>query len=236
MSLLEIGPGSGYSAFRLARRVQSITLLDIAAGNIAQLRQDLGGIRNLDFLCADSCAPELANVLKGRFDGVYGLEVLPYLPDPKACLKNLAASLRMDGYLLLQWPNYAPGLRSGRVTSFRTRAEVDGLLREAGFRRWEIYALRLRPYANFLFRELHERPLRFYRRRHAAKQTSSRQVFAYDQTWAFQNRQQLRKYKHLLHAAWGGLITIMRLRGDCFECVPVREEILNRNLLLIARR
>src|SRR5258708_36464084 len=42
MDVLEVGPGSGVTAFRVARRLRSLTLLDIAAANIAHLRGTLG--------------------------------------------------------------------------------------------------------------------------------------------------------------------------------------------------
>src|ERR1700732_4213615 len=40
MSVLEVGPGVGFTAFRLARRVRHITLLDIASESILQLRKN----------------------------------------------------------------------------------------------------------------------------------------------------------------------------------------------------
>ena len=89
MHVLEIGPGSGFTAFRLARHVRHLTLLDIAANNIARLRQELATLPNVSFLSADVCAPGLAHVVGRQVDAAFGLEVFELLPDPAACLLNL---------------------------------------------------------------------------------------------------------------------------------------------------
>src|SRR2546428_5928953 len=51
MDVLEVGPGSGVTAFRVACRLRSLTLLDIAAANLAHLRVALGSQDNLSFVC-----------------------------------------------------------------------------------------------------------------------------------------------------------------------------------------
>src|SRR5207253_659448 len=50
--VLEVGPGSGFTAFRLARRVGRVTLLDVAPRAVDELRTTLGNIPNLQFVCA----------------------------------------------------------------------------------------------------------------------------------------------------------------------------------------
>src|SRR5688572_16245443 len=67
MDVLEVGPGSGFSAFRLARHVRHLTLIDVAPSSIAYLRKVLEGIRNLSFICADVCAPRLADSVGTQF-------------------------------------------------------------------------------------------------------------------------------------------------------------------------
>lgn len=233
MDVLEVGPGSGFTAFRLARQVRHLTSVDIAANNIEQLRGALKDVPNLRFVCADVCAPGLAESLGSRFDAAFALEVFELLPDPAACLTNLAGVLGRGGRLLIQFPNYPPP-RSPGPTCFCTREEFDRLVRRAGFASWELYALKLGPYAEVLFRTLHERPLKLYRRLRDGNGSASPRT--YDRTWAFQHRKRLERYRCLLHGAWTVLFAGVRLGGDCFERTLLRDQILNHNLLLVAQR
>ena len=234
MSVLEVGPGSGFTAFRLSRHVKSLTLVDIGADNVAQLREVLKGKPNVSVECADACAPGLAAKVGARFDAAFALEVFELLPDPAACLANFAEALRPDGHLLVQFPNYPPPQNPG-VSWFRTRADLDRLLEAANFKSWEVYALNLRPHASTLYRELHERPLQVYRRLRTRPGQDDKPL-TYDTTWAFQQRHRLEPYKYLLHGMWSAFVAASRLGGPCFERELLGEEILGRNLLLMARR
>jgi SAM-dependent methyltransferase len=233
MDVLEVGPGSGITAFRWAPQLGSLTLLDFAPGNIARLESRLGHLGNVRFHCADICKPEVGSALSDRFDAAYAIEVFELLPDPATCLNNLAALLRPGGRLLLQFPNYPPPRNPG-VTYFSTRPELERLLKTAGFGSWSIDALRLRPHARFVYQTLHERPLRLYRRLRA--RTGHERPLVYDQSWAFSKGRRVESYRAVVHSAWAALSAAMRLGGDCFERHPLGADILNYNLLLLARR
>ncbi len=233
LDLLEIGPGSGFTAFRLAREVRSLTLVDVASANIATLHHALRLRRNLHFVCADVCQPGLVDVLKRTFDAIYAIEVLEFLPDPSACLQNLAGVLRRGGHLLLQFPNYPPPVSPG-VTYFRTKRDLDDLMAKAGFAAWNVASLKLRPYAQTLYTYLHERPIRTYRRRRSTD--GHERPLIYDESWAFQHGQRLEPFKYALHLAWAIMSAAMRLGGPPFAQTPVGDDILNRNLIVLARR
>jgi SAM-dependent methyltransferase len=233
MNVLEIGPGTGFTAFRLARQVRRLTLLDISSATIAELQRSLRGIPNLSFACADVCSSEFLRSCDGRFDAAFGLAVFEYVADPGACLRNLGAALRRGGHLLIQLPNYPPPRGPG-ITYIRTRAELDRLVDAAGFESWGVYELKLRPHAQFLFRVFHELPLQFYRRMRRRNHVERPQRF--DDVWSFQNRRRLNTYRCLLHTAWMVLFVAMRLGGDCFECSCLGDEISSHNLLLLAKR
>lgn len=237
MSLLEIGPGDGFAAFRLTRMVRRMVSVDIAAGNVASLKQALRGATNLSFICADVARPGFAQVVGGQFDAAFALEVLEYVLDPLTCFKNLADVLRPGGRLLIEWPNYPPGVTGGS-TYFAARSQVDGLLRAAGFASWDLYALRLRPWASCVWRHFHERPLRLLRRlrRKGTGGLAQHEQRGYDQTWAFQSQQRLQRSKLVVHLAWALLAWSLGLGGDCFERIPLTGEGLDGNLLLLARR
>lgn len=233
MRLLEIGPGSGFTAFRLARQVKHLTLVEKAASNLAQLKKALQGVGNVKAVCADVCKPGLAAAVGTQFDAVYALEVFGSLPDPGACLKNLASVLPRGGRLLLQFRNY-PLPKNPGATYFRKREDLDRLLEEAGFERWAVYALTVNPYAGFLYRAIHESPLGLFRRLRG--QGRQDRPLVYDHTRAFQNRGRLEPFKAFLHGAWTGLFGVMRLGGECFDRSLLGAKIFNYNLLVLARR
>jgi SAM-dependent methyltransferase len=235
MSVLEVGPGSGFTAFRLSRHVRRLTLVDIGADNVAQLRRVLRSRENVEVVCADACQPGLASAVGTRFDAAFALEVFELLPDPAACLVNFAEVLRPDGHLLVQFPNYPPPQNPG-VTWFPTRADLDRLMEAAGFRSWEVFSLNLRPHASTLYHELHERPLQLYRRFRDRRNGHDHKPLTYDTTWAFRQRHRLEPYKYVLHGMWSALVAASRLGGPCFERERLGDEILGKNLLLMARR
>lgn len=233
MSILEIGPGSGFSAFRMSREVGRLSLLDVSAISIHQLEIRLKNIANLSFLSADLCVPGLKEIITTEFDAAFGLAVFDLLSDPAMALKNLSAILSRGGRLVLQFPNYPPPRGSG-VTFFRKRQELDHLLEAAGFETWAIFAIRLRPHARFVFEQFHERPMRILRwlRRRKGKEGA----LSYQATWAFNQGRRLEPLKCPMHFAWTVLAGVIYAGGDAFEFLPLGEEILNNNLLLLARR
>jgi len=233
MNVLEIGPGSGLTAFRLSRQVSRLTLVEVSESNVARLRQTFGHIRNIDIVWADATDPELPRRLQATFDAAYGLEVFAYIPDREACLRNLGLLLRPGAELLLQFPNYPQPLRP-ELTVFRTREDLDSLLEKAGFAEWGVWALSLRPYAGALFHRFVQRPLQLYRRWNQRKAYDHAAI--YEQTWVFRHHHRLERYKLILNSAWLLLSLAIRLGGDCFQRHELESDVRNRNLLVIARR
>jgi SAM-dependent methyltransferase len=232
LEVLEVGPGSGFTAFRLARHVRQLTLLDIAAGNIATLQRDLKDVHGLRFFCGDLSAPGLAEALGRQFDAVYALEMFEYVTDPAMAFVNLAKLLRSGGQLLLEFPNYPPPKSPG-VTYFNSRKELGDLLKAAGFRSWTIHALSLRPYQGILAQML-DYSQSLHRR--LSNRSDTDKPLIYDETWAFKSRSRLDRYKPVLHSGWTLVAAAMRLGGDCYQATRLGDDIRNRDLLVVARR
>lgn len=231
MDVLEIGPGSGFTAFRLARTVRRMTRVDVSAGALMDLRAHLGHIPNLEFVCADLSQPGLAAQVKQDFDVAFGLDVFEYVTNPAACLQNLASVLRPGGQLFLSYPNVPPSVGDG-VTHFSRKRDHDELLAGAGFSRWDIFAVRLRRSAAKVYGALHEWPLHLYRR---VRQGSGRvRPQTYEATWAFQQRQKVSRHKVPLHTLWIALGQTMKLGGDIFIADPAADENLRRQLVVSA--
>jgi len=233
MDVLEIGPGSGFTAYRLARQVRSLTLIDVAAKSLAKLSKQLQPLATVYYVCADPARPGLATGLMERFDAVFALDVFEYVVDPATCLQNLSQVLRSGGELFLTYPNVPPPAGDG-VTYFSQKSELADLLARAGFRWWEIFAVRQRPFARWVYLVAHELPLRVYRQLRSGKPNGRPQT--YEGSWVYKHLEKLERYKIPLHLFWFMLGQTMRLGGDIFGTEPVSDEILGRQLVIRASK
>ncbi|MDR3764607.1 MAG: methyltransferase domain-containing protein [Acidobacteriota bacterium] len=230
MRLLEAGPGSGFAAWRLARAVENFAVIEVSAANAAALARRFLPAR-LSMINEDLCRDGLGLRFAASFDAILCIEVLEFLGDPMQALTNLALMLSPGGTLYLNFPNYSTGLWP---TYYRTRAEFDGQMRGAGFASWEIFELRLSPWAQFVYRTLHEFPLAVYRRRESHRSRRPNAPQNYEQTWAFHHGGRFERIKLPLHLYWASVMLLMRLGGDVFQRVKCDDEIFNRNLFVVA--
>jgi len=231
--VLEVGPGPGFTAFTLAPQLKQMTLVDVAPLAVEELRQTLGHLPNIRLVSADIAASDLVEQLGAKFDFAFGLDMFEYVKDPGACLTNLASVLRCGGQLLLTFPNVPPPAGDG-VTWFTDLAELEGLLRDAGFGRWRIFSVYPRWFPATVYAVMHEWPLQIYRRFRAWDKRARPQV--YEATWAFQNRRRIGRFKAVVHLYWALLGWVMRLGGDVFAAEPVDEQPLGRQLVVRATR
>ena len=235
MDVAEVGVGTGFTSCWLAGQARSYTGIDVSAATVERLRTELQHLGNAEFFCADLAKPDVPNLIAKRFDIVYGLDVFEYVPNPEICLQNLARILQPSGMMLLSYPNVPPPRGDG-VTWFEQKGALEALIAAAGFHRWEITELRLRPWAKAVYTLLHEWPIGLYRSRHRAKRTSEERPQIYEDTWAFQNGQRLNRYRTLLHLSWAVLGVLMRLCGPVYGSHELSgdQNLLGRQLLIRA--
>jgi SAM-dependent methyltransferase len=233
MDVLEIGPGSGSTAFLLRRFASTLTLLDAAPELLEALREQLGHSNNIHFLCMNLSKPNMTQCPEAAFDLIYGLDVFEYISNPAACLQAMARALRPGGCLFLTFPNTPPPKGDG-VTWFTQRAQLEVLLDESGFQHWEIFGVHPRPVAAAFYELLHEMPMRLYRKTRRRNEGNLPQT--YEETWAFRNRGQFVRYKAVLHLFWFLLEKLMRVGGDIFAAEPLADPILGNQLVVRAWR
>lgn len=235
MDVAEVGLGTGFTSCWLAGQARSYTGIDVSAATVDRLRMELQHLENAEFVCADLAKPDVPNQVAKRFDVVYGLDVFEYVPNPEVCLQNLARILQPEGMVLLSYPNVPPPRGDG-VTWFEQKSTLEGLLSAAGFSRFEILELRLRPWATKVYALFHEWPIGLYRNRHKAERATEERPQIYEDTWAFQNGQRLNRYRTVLHGSWAMLGALMRACGPVYEShgVSSDQSMLGRQLLIRA--
>ncbi len=231
LNILEIGPGSGFTAFTLSPAVEHLTLVDYAEATLSDLERKLGRYKNIRFMEFDISKPGFRAGLGQTYDFAFGLDMFEYVPDDVQGLKNLKDVLNPGGVMLLTFPNFAPPRGDG-VTWYMQRRELERSLGSAGFSSWEILCVVLRPYSSAIFAIMHEWPLWFYRR--LRKRNNAEQPQTYEKTWAFQNRGTLRVLKPILHIYWEFLGAMIRLGGPPFKAQAAPEDLHGYQLVVVA--
>jgi len=70
MEILEVGPGNGFPAFRMAREVGALTLMEVAAGNAAILRGRFEHTPNVEVVVGDLCGEGQGGKRAHRSDAI----------------------------------------------------------------------------------------------------------------------------------------------------------------------
>ncbi len=233
MQVLEIGPGSGFTAFLLSRTVSELTVADVGQEHLLALESRLRPQKPVRFVCADLSRDCSDLGLNGQFDRVFALDVLEYVVDPRAFFRNLGQLLRTGGRALVTFPNFLPPEGDG-VTTFHTLQQLNELVASAGFTSFELHAVKLNRYAQFLYDACHELPVRIVRRLRKSKPDFNPQT--YDQTWAYRNLRRFEPLKLGVHAYWEAVLWSIRRHRPVFTKEPLAKDILRKQILLLAER
>jgi SAM-dependent methyltransferase len=153
---LDVGCGTGYDLHRLHDRGFDVAGVEPDGDMRARARRANPGVEVID---GDAARLPFAD---GRFDFASAIEVLRYLPDPRAAVAELARVLRpggvafvtaaprwsLSGYALLNQltgrikvPTFVGGKQS-----FLSAGEAEALFRGAGFREVVVHGLFLGPW------------------------------------------------------------------------------------------
>lgn len=147
-SVAEIGVGTGYSCFKLARRVAFVLGIDISRELIELLNEAASSQSNMKFIRSDVSAEEPPEQYRDKMDVVYSIDTLNYVPSPERFFRYVALLLKPGGRAFVSFPN-EPREKMEGVTNFEKLDELDsciassGLIAEkvllADFSRWFLF-------------------------------------------------------------------------------------------------
>jgi SAM-dependent methyltransferase len=149
--VLDLGCGGGRHAFEAARRGAHVVAVDLAVGELAEVRTVLAGmVADGDVPADATCAAVGADALHlpfsdATFDRIIASEVMEHIGDDQQAARELARVLKPGGILAVPVPAWlpekvcwalsdeyhAPFVTGGHVRIY-TRGGLSGVLRAAG--------------------------------------------------------------------------------------------------------
>jgi len=228
-AVLDIGVGTGYSAFIFAERARELVGLDISEPLIAFLSR-LSASPNLQFVAGDACALDagFAKKYEGHFDRIYALDVLEHVTDAAAFFRSVGSLLKPAGLALVTFPNDP---RHG-VSFFPTRDVLSELFRRAELHA-ERYDVVTSPWwASAIRTALVSWPLSCHRRVRALNRRPGAQAQKYDDTFSFVFNRRMPWYRVVINAYFETVMAVAKA-GPLFKFAPAPETIANRRILLI---
>jgi SAM-dependent methyltransferase len=216
LSVLEVGPGGGHTAYQVEKRARTFCAADYAMQTVSDLLR-----RNIPAIRADFTQPQ---ALASKFDVIYSLDMVECVPagTGEIVFRNMWNALKPGGQIFVTFPNHAKFPNC--------YADLLSLENEfVNFSRRDISFVELNPWAQFFYKWGHDKPLGVWRRRRGGKPSTMN----YDSTWAFQHSSKLEKLKWLIHGYWAILMFLIKLGGPAFtEQKPT--DILGKQILIRA--
>jgi len=217
LEVLEIGAGSGYTAWKLAPRVR-----EMAVADIADLQFCWGKVMSY---VADFTKPGAQRTL-GKFDFIYSLDMLECVKigEGPQVFENIRQCLNREGTALITFPNHSKFPNSyENLDQLIYEMRVGGI----GADKFRISTVELRGWAQFWYRWGHDVPMGILRDLRKGESGMN-----YEQTWAFKKRNTLDKFKPLIHGYWAILNAIIKLGGPAYRQKQIKGEILGKQVLI----
>ena len=228
--VLEVGVGLAGTTYKLASQVAQVTAADVSR-ELIQYLTARKRIPNIEFVPVDVSAPEAREVLRGPFDAVVSEDTLEHVEKPPGFFRSIADVLKPGGTFVFTFPNErAP---SHGITRFSTRSELAELIRASGFSTVELYCVELRRHARLIESVFADLPIRVLR---AVRHNPDHDPQVFHETWSFGARHKLERFRVLIHAYWGFVRGLMKAARPIYRKTPAEEEILDRRLLVFAKR
>jgi 2-polyprenyl-3-methyl-5-hydroxy-6-metoxy-1,4-benzoquinol methylase len=227
-NVLEVGVGMAQTTYKLATRIASVTAIDISEELIRYL-SERKRVPNIDFVCADACDPKTAQAFAESFDKAISGDTLEHVESPQRFFLTVATALKPGGAFLLTFPNERSP--SHGITRFQSRSELVKVVGDGGFSKVDVYCVELRKHAALLEAVFGGSLIRFVRIFRREPQEKP-QVF--HECWTFHARNKLERISVLINAYWGFLHGLMCLSRPLYRRVPAGEEVLDKQLLIIA--
>jgi SAM-dependent methyltransferase len=228
-TVLDIGVGTGYSAFLIAERARELVGLDVAEPLVAFLSR-LPASPHLRFVAGDACALDarFAEEHGDYFDRIYALDVLEHVADAAAFFHSVASLLKPGGLALVTFPNDP----THGVSFFPTRAQLLDPVTRAGFRaeRCDVVASPL--WARTVRAVFVSWPLCWHRRLRTLFRRSGIEPQKYDDTFSFAFNRRMPWYRVVINAYFEAVMALAKL-GPLFTFTPAPDIITGRRVLLL---
>lgn len=223
--VLEVGSGSGYTAWRVEKRARKFWAADCAEDTVRSLFKNRIIAVLLDFT---GKMPHIKNFMT-RFDVVYSLDMLECVPKGTGSqvFTNMFNSLRGYGELFVTFPNHEK-FPNHYETIEQLCEEIIGC--NNGEWQCRVFTVELNPWAQFFYKWGHDKPLDLWRRLRGGNPSTMN----YDSTWAFQNRGGLEKVKWLIHGYWAVLMFVIKMAGPAFRARVTDRDIVGKQIVIRA--
>lgn len=233
----EIGVGSGSTCAALAGRCRWVTGMDISGPLIERLGrlQCSDGPANITFMESDITDIRTSSTAAKRYDRIVSLDTLEHVGDAHAFFRGVFSLLGDKGLALVVFPNESLERMHG-VTSFATRAELEGAIRAAGFSDFSVSEVRLSQPAGFIVKVMARFPLKILRAMRGGPRGPKPQVF--DQTWFFRSSRRPTFMGTAMNLYSGLVMRLASLGKPVFRvdgCGP-GSEIVDKRLMLRLRK